>query len=91
VNFFLNTFVLLKPGSNIKAVESTFAAVFNTEASAQLKEIADKYGFKDKVAFGLQPLLQIHLSTDFPSRNGLVNASNPIYSYILSGIACLCC
>ena len=87
VNFFLNTFIVLKPGANTKAVETKFASVFNSEAKDQLKEMADKYGFKDKVKFSLQPLLQMHLSTDFRSDNGLVDASNPMYSYILTGIA----
>ena len=87
VNFFLNTFFVLKPGVNIKTVETKMATVFNNEATSQLKEMADQYGFKDKVQFGLQPLLQMHLSKDYPPGNGLTDASNPIYSYILTGIA----
>ena len=87
VNFFLNTFVVLKPNANIKTVEAKFANVFKSKSAEQLKEMEAKYGFKDKVTFGLQPLLKMHLSTDFPSDNGLVDASNPIYSYILTGIA----
>jgi putative ABC transport system permease protein len=87
INFFLNTFFVLKSNADIKTVESKFADVFNAEAASQLKEMADQYGFKDKVQFALQPLLQMHLSKDFPSGNGLSDASNPIYSYILTGIA----
>ncbi|MDP9229531.1 MAG: ABC transporter permease, partial [Bacteroidota bacterium] len=87
VNFFLNTFIILKPGANTKTVEAKFTGVFNTDAAPQLKEMADRYGFKDKVKFGLQPLLQMHLSTDFRSDNGLTDASNPMYTYILTGIA----
>jgi len=87
VNFFLNTFVVLKPNTDPKAVETKFASVFNSEAATQLEEMREKYGFKDKVKFGLQPLLQLHLSTDYPSDNGLTDASNPMYSYILTGIA----
>ncbi|MGZ5133905.1 MAG: ABC transporter permease [Flavitalea sp.] len=87
VNFFLNTFVVLKPNANIKTVEAKFASVFKSKSAEQLKEMEAKYGFKDKVTFGLQPLLKMHLSTDFPSDNGLVDASNPVYSYILTGIA----
>jgi putative ABC transport system permease protein len=87
VNFFLNTFLVLKPNTNIKNVEAKFASVFKTKAAEQLKDMEAKYGFKDKVTFGLQPLLKMHLSTDFPSNNGLVDASNPMYSYILIGIA----
>ncbi|MFI5159866.1 MAG: ABC transporter permease [Sphingobacteriales bacterium] len=86
VNFFLNTFFIVKPGSNIKAVEAKIATVFQRDAADQLKDEA-KNGFKDKVSFGLQPLLAMHTSTNFPADNGLSDASNPMYSYILTGIA----
>jgi putative ABC transport system permease protein len=84
---FLNTFIVLKPNANTKAVEAKFARVFKTEAAEQVREMSEKFGFNDKVEFGLQPLLRIHLSKDFPSDNGLTDASNPMYSYILVGIA----
>ena len=87
VNFFLNTFIVLKPGADMKSVESKFAGVFKRESATELKEMEEKYGFKDKVKFSLQPLLAMHLSTDFRSDNGLTDASNPMYSYILTGIA----
>ena len=87
MNFFLNTFIVLKPNANTKAVEAKFANVFKTEAAEQVREMSEKFGFNDKVEFGLQPLLRIHLSKDFPSDNGLTDASNPMYSYILVGIA----
>ncbi|HEX8278384.1 MAG TPA: ABC transporter permease, partial [Segetibacter sp.] len=87
MNFFLNTFVVLKTNANTKAVEAKFARVFKTEAAEQVREMSEKFGFNDKVEFGLQPLLRIHLSKDFPSDNGLTDASNPMYSYILIGIA----
>lgn len=86
-NFYLNTFFLFKPGANPKTVQAKMARVFNTEAKDQLKEEQEKYGFKNKVSFGLQPLLQIHTSTDYPAIDGLSDASNPMYSYILTGIA----
>jgi putative ABC transport system permease protein len=35
----------------------------------------------------LQPFLDMHLNKDMPADNGLSDASNPVYSYILSGIA----
>ena len=88
-NFFLNTFVIVKPGADIKNVEAKFASVFDKEAADELKEMAEKYGFKDKVRYGLQPFLEMHLSKDLPSGNGLEEGSNPMYSYILSGIALL--
>jgi putative ABC transport system permease protein len=86
-NFFLNTFFIVKPGSNIKTVEGKIAKVFERDAADQLKDDQKKYGFKEKVTFGLQPLLAMHTSTDFPADNGLSDASSPVYSYILTGIA----
>jgi putative ABC transport system permease protein len=35
----------------------------------------------------LQPYAAMHMSTELPPQNGLSDASNPMYSYILSGIA----
>ena len=87
INFFLNTFVVLKPRADPKTVVNKFASVFGTKAAQQLRDMEKEYGFKDKVRFGLQHLEQIHLSTDFRSENGLSDASDPVYSYILTGIA----
>lgn len=87
INFFLNTFVVIKPGADLKRVEARFAQVFSQEAAGQLKDAEEKFNFKNKIQFGLQPLLDMHLSKDFRAENGLSDASNPMYSYILSGIA----
>lgn len=87
LNFFLNTFFTVKPGADIKSVEGKIANVFNHEAAVQIKEAADKYGLKDKISYGLRPLLQMHTSTDYPADNGLTDASSPVYTYILTGIA----
>ena len=87
VNFFLNTFLLIPPGSNIKAIETRMNQVFNKEAAVQLNQMKEKYDYNTKVIFGLQSLAQMHLSKDFKADNGLSRASNPMYSYILLGIA----
>lgn len=87
LNFFQNTFFVIRPGTNIKRLEEKINRVFMTDAAEQLKVSADKYGFKDKITYGLQPLLAMHTSTDYPADNGLSDASNPTYSYILTGIA----
>ncbi|HZY36727.1 MAG TPA: ABC transporter permease [Mucilaginibacter sp.] len=86
-NFYLNTFFTVKPGSDIKRVEAKIAKVFQSESGAQFKEMAQKYGMKDKTIYHLQPLLSMHTSTDYQADNGLTDASNPMYSYILTGIA----
>jgi putative ABC transport system permease protein len=87
LNFYLNSFVTLKPGADKKTVEAKIAKVYGEDAATQIKEAADKYGYKNKVRYGLQPLLDMHLSTDFQADNGLKDASKSIYSYILLGIA----
>ncbi|HEY9002581.1 MAG TPA: ABC transporter permease [Mucilaginibacter sp.] len=86
-NFFENTFLVIKPGTNIKQLDAKINKVYLTDAASQIKENADKFGDKDKRSFSLQPLLEMHTSTDYPADNGLSDQSNPMYSYILSGIA----
>jgi len=88
LNFFLNTFFVLRPGADPNAVVKKMASAFQSAAANDIKE-GEKFGFKDKISFDLQPIKAMHLSTDFPPDNGLVDGSNPIYSYILSGIALL--
>ncbi len=87
LNFYLNTFFVLKPGTDIKKVENKIAGVYKNEAAAQIKDMAQKYGLKDKMQYVLQPILAMHTSTDWPADNGLVDNSNPVYTYILTGIA----
>jgi putative ABC transport system permease protein len=87
LNFFQNTFVSLQPGADIKAVEKKFAKIYEVSSKDEAKKSAELYGIKDKVAYELQPLLGMHLDTEYVPDNGLYNASNPVYSYILTGIA----
>lgn len=87
INFFLNTFVVLKPGTDLKHIDREFARIYNTEAAEQIKMMAEKYDFKEKIYYHLQPFTDMHLSTVYPANNGLYGSSNPVYSYILSGIA----
>lgn len=87
INFYLNTFVTLKPGASINTVNRKMNDVFRLDAAGQIKDAQLRFGFKDKIKYLLQPLLQIHTSTDYPSGNGLKDASSPMYSYILTGIA----
>jgi len=87
MNFFENTFLVIKPGTDIKKLDAKINRIFMTDAAGQLKEALEKFGFKAKTTYSLQPLLQMHTSTDYPAGNGLSDQSNPTYSYILSGIA----
>jgi putative ABC transport system permease protein len=86
-SFFLNTFVVLNPDANVKAVESKMKQVYETEAKEAIKAATEKYGSPVKFEYLLQPFADMHLDKDLPAQNGLSDASNPMYSYILSGIA----
>jgi putative ABC transport system permease protein len=87
LNFHLNTFVLLSDKADITAVERKMKAVFDKEAGEALKEFEEAMGNKTTFEQMLQPLLKLHLDTEYQANNGLKDASKPIYSYILSGIA----
>ncbi len=87
-NFFLNTFVVLDPKTNVATVQNQMQQFYERDSKEALKMITEKYGAVfGKTEYGLQPFAAMHLSKDFPPTAGLINASNPIYSYILSGIA----
>ncbi len=87
INFYLNTFLLLNKKANLKAVEAKINEVFAHEAKNQLKEAKEKWNYNNKISFVLQPFLSMHLSKDYPATHGLIDASNPVYSYIVTGIA----
>ena len=87
LNFFQNTFLVIKPGTDIKQLTAKINKTYQGDAASQIKESADKDGNKDAITYVLQPLLAMHTSTDYPADNGLSDAGNPTYSYILTGIA----
>ncbi len=89
-NYFLNTFLVLEPKANLQTVENQMQKFYVKDASTTFKEMIEKYGGGQDAKMGtyfLQPFTDMHLSTELPAQNGLVNGSNPMYSYILSGIA----
>ena len=86
-NFFLNTFVVLNPQASVPVVEAKMKKVYEADAKETIKMVAEKYGDNATTVYSLYPFAKMHLSTDYRAQNGLTNASNPVYSYILSGIA----
>ncbi len=86
-NFFQNTFVVLHPQADVTKVEAKMKQVYESDAAETIKLMATKFDEKNKAGYFLQPLLEMHLSTELPAGNGLVDASNPMFSYILTGIA----
>jgi ABC-type antimicrobial peptide transport system permease subunit len=86
-NIFQNTFVVLQPNADLKKVEATMNRIYLADAKESIKMMAEKYGEKNKVVYALQPFTDMHLSKDLSAQNGLQDSSNPMFSYILSGIA----
>jgi putative ABC transport system permease protein len=87
-NFFLNTFVVLNPQANMQTVVSKMQKFYAEDSKDAVKSLTEKYGPLDwNNTYFLQPFLDMHMNTELPAENGLSDASNPMYSYILSGIA----
>lgn len=89
-NFFLNTFIVLSPNAKVPVVEKQMQSYFEKDATASFLKMMKEFGGNPDGGPGtyfLQPFTAMHLSTDLPPQNGLVNASNPMYSYILTAIA----
>ncbi|SRR6266540_170435 len=89
-NFFLNTFVVLSPNTNVQTVEAKMKKFYDGDSKEAIKTLTAKFGsvvMEWNNEYLLQPFTDMHLSKDLPAQNGLSDASNPVYSYILSGIA----
>ena len=90
-SYSLNTFVLLDDKANLQTAQKQMQNFYESDArqasDAIAKETGGNRNAKTGVFYFLQPYGDIHLSTDLPANNGLTNASNPTYSYILTGIA----
>lgn len=81
--YFQNTFLLIRPGTDIARLNAKLNQLYLNNAAGQIKTS----GTRDQISYVLQPLTAMHTSTDYPADNGLSDASNPTYSYILTGIA----
>lgn len=86
-NFFLNTFVVLSPNTDVQAVNTKMRRFYEADSRQAGKELSARFGPMPVFSYFLQPFTQMHLDKDLPPQNGLSDASNPVYSYILSGIA----
>ncbi|HRI62262.1 MAG TPA: ABC transporter permease, partial [Saprospiraceae bacterium] len=86
-NFFQNTFVLLVPNANVATVEDKMKQIYESDAADVIQKMATKYEVKESCRYGLQAFSDIHLSTEMRADNGLKDASSPVFSYILTGIA----
>jgi putative ABC transport system permease protein len=81
----ITTFVLLEN----KAIAADRAAKFPVIAMKYLSEVERSMFVEREIAFGLQPLRDIHLGNALGYSSGLQGISSPTASYILSGVALL--
>jgi putative ABC transport system permease protein len=90
-NSYLNTFVVLNDKANVQTVEKQMQRFYVADAKQTLEEMLKiDGGDPNNLPLGtyfLQPYLDMHLNPDLPATTGANNSSNPMYSYILSGIA----
>ena len=77
------TYFVLNPKANLKSVVAKMAKVYASKAGKEIVE-ERKHGFDATFIYGIQPFVTMHLNTEIAN---FEEASNPIYSYILSGIA----
>ncbi len=91
LNQYLGTFLLLQPAANLDAVIQKFNKVYAVHAKDQVAENKKAYNYDPKISFGLQHISEMHLNpmrTGTGGREGgIVNESNPVFSYLFLGIA----
>lgn len=91
LNAYMGTFVVLEPGADIKRTTQKFNQVYAQHAKEQLTENLKTYGYDPKISYGLQPITAIHLNplmrTTGNAEGGVINGSNPVYSWMFMGIA----
>ena len=89
LNQYLGTFVLLRPESDLEQVGRKFDRVFTSHAKYQVEETKKLYNFDPKVSYSLQNVVDMHLNprlTGTWREGGIVNESDPIFSWLFLGI-----
>jgi putative ABC transport system permease protein len=80
-NTYLSTFVVLRPDAPLATVTAKLNRIQSSYAAAG----------KSTMVFGLQPVTDIHLhplyNAEGSREGGVINGSNPVFSYIFLGIA----
>jgi putative ABC transport system permease protein len=77
------TYFLLHPGANADAIGRKMDAVYHTRAGEEI-DLNHLAGYHNDFKWDLKPMTAMHLNTDY---TGTPGAGNPIYSYILGGVA----
>ncbi len=87
INFYLNTFFMVKKGADISSIENRINAIYLSQAKTELENAKRDWNYNSKLVFRLQPFLQMHLSREYRAENGLKQSGNALLSYVLSGLA----
>jgi putative ABC transport system permease protein len=77
------TYFLMAPHADIQRVEQKMQKIYELQAKDEI-DLNHLAGYQNKFSWGLAPMTVMHLQKDY---QGVPDASDPIYSYILSGIA----
>jgi putative ABC transport system permease protein len=91
LNQYLGTFFTFQEDARPGSVIKKFNQVYTAHAHKQVAENKRAYNYDPKISFGLQPVRDIHLHP-MPTgtgwrEGGIVNESNPVFSYLFLGIA----
>jgi len=86
-SFNVSTFVLLQPGVNPKQITSPITGLVDKYVGKKLSEMTKRTGVVSSLVYSLQNIQDIHLDASFSDSGGNVKTSDPVYSYILMGIA----
>jgi putative ABC transport system permease protein len=77
------TYFLLKPGANVSSIGQKMDRIYHTRAGDEI-ELNHLAGYRNDFKWNLKPLTGMHLDTEYTGTPGV---SDPVYSYILSGVA----
>jgi putative ABC transport system permease protein len=83
---YLNTFFVLAPDANVAQVEAQIKRIYTREEETVRSAVKGKVATNWSNDYLLAPLFDTHLSKA-EAIDGLTGSSNPVLSYILSGIA----
>src|SRR5688572_1861130 len=90
LNQYLGTFVILKPGADVDKVSQKFDQVAAIHAKQQVDENKKLYNYDPQISYSLQHITDMHLNpkpTGNMREGGIVNESDPVFSWLFFGIA----
>ncbi|NJO02710.1 MAG: FtsX-like permease family protein, partial [Bacteroidia bacterium] len=84
---FINSFVLLKPGTDAEEIKRKMPAIIDRYSRAGVEKVEKMVNEEIQLGYTLQPFSEVHVSTEIGNSNGLEDAHSSTYAYVLLGIA----